>query len=79
LKKIKIIKKLARYQWLILVILAFWQAEIWRIKVQDHPGKIAHQTSSPNNQSSMDCKCSSSPALQTPVPPKKFFLKANLF
>jgi hypothetical protein len=32
-------------QWLIPVILALWDAEIWRITVQDKPRQIVHETS----------------------------------
>jgi hypothetical protein len=34
----------ARCQWLMLIILAPWEAEIRRIEVQSQQGQIAHET-----------------------------------
>jgi hypothetical protein len=38
---------LARYWWLMPVILATWKAEIRRIAVQDQSGQIVHKPPSP--------------------------------
>jgi hypothetical protein len=35
------------HQWLILAILATWEAEIGRIEVPGQPRQIVHKTSSP--------------------------------
>jgi hypothetical protein len=42
------------------IILATCEAEIRRVEVPGHPMQIVHEALSPNNQSKMDWKCSSS-------------------
>jgi hypothetical protein len=58
----------AGHQWLMILILATWEAEIWRIAVQGQPRQLICKTPSPkNNQSKIDCRCGSSdrmPALK---------------
>jgi hypothetical protein len=62
----------ARHQCLTPVILATWETEVWRIKVQGQPREIVHKTPSPkNNRNKMDWRHGSSnrvPVLQSQSP-----------
>jgi hypothetical protein len=76
----------AGHPWLTPVILATWEAKIWRIAVPGQTQQIVRNSISRNNQSKIDCRyylSGRAPALQryalppqkpwvhTPVPPKK--------
>jgi hypothetical protein len=48
------------HEWLMPIILAFWEAEIRRTRVQGQPGNIVHEKPYfQNKQSQMDWRCGS--------------------